>query len=142
MGGENNNVNYSIKDSKSFDYKTSMTGKLEGINTTTNAELIVPLKHFSNFWRNLNIPLINCEIEIILTWYENCVLTSKAKRDADPNANPPVAAINDPTNVIFKIKDIKLYVPVVTLSKENDIKLLEKLKSRSKRTIKWNKYQS
>ena len=142
MGGENNNVNYSIKDSKSFDYKTSITGKLEGINTTKDAEIIVPLKHLSNFWRNLNIPLINCEVEIILTWYENCVLTSKATRDADPNANPPVAAINDPTNVIFKIKDIKLYVPVVTLSKENDIKLLEKLKSRSKRTIKWNKYQS
>ena len=60
IGGEINNIDYSIKDSKSFSYKTSITGKLEGINTTKDAEIIVPLKHLSNVWRNLNIPLINC----------------------------------------------------------------------------------
>ena len=49
IGSENNNVNYSIKDSKSFDYKTSITGKLEGINTTKDAEIVVPLKLLSNF---------------------------------------------------------------------------------------------
>ena len=57
IGGENNNVNYSIKDSKSFDYKTSITGKLEGNNTVeTNkeVEVVVPLKYLSNFWRTLN----------------------------------------------------------------------------------------
>ena len=85
IGGENNSVNYSINDSKSFDYKTSITGKLEGINTTKDAEIIVPLNHFSNFRRNLNIPLINCKINLILTWPENCVLTSKATRDANLN---------------------------------------------------------
>ena len=62
IGGENNDINYSITDSKSFDYKTSITGKLEGVNTTKDAEIIVPLKHLSNFWRNLNIPLINCKV--------------------------------------------------------------------------------
>ena len=62
IGGEINNIDYSIKDSKSFSYKTSITGKLEGINTTKDAEIIVPLKHLSNFWRNLNIPLINCKV--------------------------------------------------------------------------------
>ena len=51
-------------------------------------------------------------------------------------------ANNPPTGLQFQIKDTKLYVPVVTLSKESDIKLLEKLKSRFKRTIKWNKYRS
>ena len=51
-------------------------------------------------------------------------------------------ANNPPTGLEFQIKDTKLYVPVVTLSKESDIKLLEKLKSRFKRTIKWNKYRS
>ena len=125
IGGENNSVNYSIKDSKSFDYKTSITGKLESINTTKDAEIIVPLKNLSNFWKNSNIPLINCEVGLILIWSENCVLTSKATRDADPGANPAVVAINNPTNVIFKIKNTKLYVPAVTLSKENEIKLLE-----------------
>ena len=47
-----------------------------------------------------------------------------------------------PRGLEFQIKDTKLYVPVVTLSKENDIKLLEQLKSGFKRTIKWNKYRS
>ena len=139
IGGEDNSVSYSIKDSKSFDYKTSITGKLESINTTKDAEIIVPLKNLSNFWKNSNIPLINCEVGLILIWSENCVLTSKATRDADPGANPAVVAINNPTNVIFKIKNTKLYVPAVTLSKENEIKLLEQLKSGFKRNMKWNK---
>ena len=49
---------------------------------------------------------------------------------------------DSPTNATFKVKDTKLYVPVVTLSAENDDKLLEKLKTGFKRTIKWNKYRS
>ena len=55
--GANNNINYSIKDSKSFDYKTSITGKLEGNNTEKEVEIVVPLKHLSNFWRTLDMPL-------------------------------------------------------------------------------------
>ena len=78
-----------------------ITGKLEGNNIEKEAEIIVPLKHLSNFWRTLDIPFINSEINLILTWSENCVLTSKATRDADPDANPAVAAINNPTDVIF-----------------------------------------
>ena len=141
--GENNNVNYSIKDSKSFDYKTSITGKLEGNNTEKEVEIVVPLKYLSNFWRTLNMPLINCEINLILTWSENCVLTSKATRDAVPaqGGNPAVTRVNNPTNATFKITDTKLYVPVVTLSTKDD-NFLEQLKSGLKRTIKWNKYRS
>ena len=142
VGGHNNNVNYSIKDSKSCDYKTNITGKLEGINKTKDVEIVVPLKYLSNFWRTLNMPLINCEINLILTWSENCVLTSKATRDANLNAHPAVAAINNPTNATFKITDVKLYVPVATLSTENDKTLLEQLRTGFKRTIKWNKYRS
>ena len=67
----------------------------------------MPLKHLSNFWRTLDIPLINCEINLILTWSENCVLISKATRDADPDADPTAAAIDNPTNATFKI-DTKL----------------------------------
>ena len=65
----------------------------------------MPLKHLSNFWRTLNMPLIYCEINLILIWSENCVLTSKVTRDADPNADPAVAAIDNPTNATFKITD-------------------------------------
>ena len=140
--GVNNNINYSIKDSKSFDYKTSITGKLEGNNTEKEVEIVVPLKHLSNFWRTLDIPLINCEINLVLTWSKNCVLTSKATRDGDPDADPAVATTDNTTNATSKITDTKLYVPVVTLSTKNDKKLLEQLRTGFKTTVKWNKYWS
>ena len=134
--GAEENVNYSIKDSKSFDYKTSITGKLEGNNVEKgDVKIVVPLKHLRNFWRTLDIPLINCEVSLTLSWSENCLLTSKATTDGDPDANPAVDEINNQTNATFKITDCKLYVPVVTLSAENDNKLLEQLKTGFKRTI-------
>ena len=89
----------------------------------------MPLKYLSNFWRTLDIPLINYEVSLTLTWSENFVITSKATRETDPDADPAIAKINNPTNATFKIKDTKLYVPVVTLSAENDNKLLEQLKT-------------
>ena len=140
--GAENNINYSIKDSKSFNYKASIIGKLEGNKTEKESEIVVPLKYLSTFWRILDIPLIKSEINLILTWSEISVLTSKATRDADPNADPAVVAINNPTNATFKITDVKLYVPVFTLSTENDETLLEQLRTGIKRTIKWNKYRS
>ena len=94
------------------------------------------LKYLSNFCRTLNMPLINCEICLILTLPENCVLTIKATRDANPDVNPAIAAVNNPINAIFKITDTKLYVPVVTLSTKGDNNFLEQLKSGFKRTIK------
>ena len=140
-------------DSESFKYKTRITGNTynigdgkEGYDANkvgkNETEVAIPLKHLSNFWRSLNIPLINCEVELILTWFKNCVLIDKLTRAADYGANPRVFKINNPENAIFQITDTKLYVPVVSLSKENDIKLLEQLKSGFKRTIKWNKYRS
>ena len=80
--------------------------------------------------------MINCEVELILTWSKNCVL---ADMTVDADADPAIVA---PSGATFKITDTKLYVPVVTLSKENDTKLLEQLKTGFKRTIKWNKYRS
>ena len=139
--GAKNNINYSIKDSKSFDFKINITGRLEGSNTEKEAEIVVPLKQLSNFWRTLDMPLINCKINLILTWPEKCMLISKATRDANPHVDPAVAAINNSTNAIFEIKDTKLYVPVVTLSTENDKTLLEQLRTGFKKTIKWNKYR-
>ena len=67
--GAEGNINYSIEDSKSFDYKTSITRKLESNNVEKDdIEIVVPLKHLSNFWRTLDIPLINCEMSLTLTW--------------------------------------------------------------------------
>ena len=71
--------------------------------------------------------LINCEINFILTWTENFVLTNKATRDANPDVNCAVAAVNNLEHVTFKITDTKLYAPVVTLSRKDDNNFLEQL---------------
>ena len=117
--GKNNHVDYSIKDSKSLDCKTSITGKLESINTgKENAKIFFPLKNLGNFWGTLD-----CEINLILNLSKNCVLKSKATRDSDPDADPAVVAVANSTNAAFKTADKKMYVKVVTLSTEDDNKL-------------------
>ena len=144
--------------SESFKYKTSVTGNT--YNTDENitysdgnevdnpeydankvgkneTEVVIPLKYQSNFRKSLNIPLINCELELILTWSKNCILADITERAFQDN-NPAIVA---PTGLEFKITNTTLHVPVVSLSKEND-RLLEQLKSGFKRTVKWNKYSS
>ena len=70
-----------------------------------------------------------------MTWFKNCVLISKSTRDGDYD-EPIDRKIDVPENAIFEITDTKLHVPLVTLSKENDTRLLEQLKTGFKRTIK------
>ena len=82
--------------------------------TKIDVKVVAPLKHLSNFWRHLHIPLINCEVEIILTWFKNCVLIDKLAREADYNADPNVYKRNNPEDATFKKTDVKLFVPVVT----------------------------
>ena len=132
---------HSILYSESFDYKVNFmeNGVTQNNLTKNDVKVVVPLKHLSNFWKSLNIPLINCKVELISTWFKNCVLIDKLTREADYDVNPNVYETDNPENATFKITDTKLFVPVVILSKENDIKLLEQLKSGFKRTIKWNK---
>ena len=103
-----------------------MTGQTEN-GGTKNVEIMVPLKYLSNFWRTLDMPLINCKVNLILTWSRNRVIVSSS------HANQ---------NATFTITDTKLYVPVVTLSIQDNAKLLQKLKSGFKRVINWNKYLS
>ena len=97
--------NSSIRGCKSFDYKTSITGRLESNNTKKEVEIVVPLKHF---WKAIDIPLIDCEINLILTCLKNWVITSKATRDADTDIYPEEAAVNNPKNDTFKTKNTKL----------------------------------
>ena len=87
---------------------------------------MVPLKYLSNFWRTLEMPLINCEITLDLNWSENCVIVAT-------NVTAQVTK--------FSIADAKRYVPVVTLSAQDNAKLYEQLKSGFNRTINWNRYQ-
>ena len=88
--------------------------------------------------------LINCEVSLILTWSEKCVLTDITTQTARgaQGAYPARPAINAPANATFKITDTKLYVPAVTWSTEDDNNCLEQLKSGFKRTSKRNKYRS
>ena len=129
--------------SESFKYKPSITGITCNIGAgeagydenevgKNETEVVIPLKHLINIWRSLNIALINCEVELIITWSKNCVLFDMTKTAAEGN-NPAIVA---PYRLEFKITGTKLHVPVVTLSKENDIKLWEQLKTGFKRTIK------
>ena len=137
IGAGNNAINISIRNSKSSDYKTKIAGCLDaGEDEKEDVTIAIPLKYLGNFWRSLDIPLINCEITLVLSWYKECVLVGRAHQA------PPAAAIESPTSAKFEITDCKLYVPVVTLSAENDNKLLEQLKSGFRITIKWNKYMS
>ena len=86
--------------------------------TIKNLKIVVSLKYLTNFWKTLDMPLINCEIALTLTWSENCVLTDIKTQTgaAAQGGNPPRERIDAPTNATFKITDTKLYVPVVTLS--------------------------
>ena len=110
----------------SFNFKVKFTGKTDD-NRTKDVEIIVPLKYLSNFWRTLEMPLINCEVNLIFTWSSTCVL---------------VATNIENQNATFEITDTKLYVPVVTLSTPENTKFLQQLKSGFKRRINWNKYLS
>ena len=73
-------------DSESFKYKTSIQG-----NTWNEPEVVIPLKYLNNFWESLNIPLINCELELILTWSKNCVLADLTVRAAQGDNQAIVA---------------------------------------------------
>ena len=117
----------------SFKNKASNIGNTEANGSKNEVKIAVPLKYLSNFWRSLEMPLINCKIELSLKWIENCVLTT-APIGADANATGADSAT-------FKITDAKLYVPIVTLSAEDNVKLSKLLGKGFKRFIYWNKYK-
>ena len=98
--------NDNLTDSKSFKSKIKITGNTPNNRNTKDVEIIVPLKYLSNFWRTLEMPLINCEVNLILTWSKDCVITNSTGEGK------------------FAITETKLYVPVVTLSTKDNEKLL------------------
>ena len=110
----------------SFNFKAKITDQT-GDDETKDVEIMVPLKYLSNFWRILEMTLINCEVNLILTLSSTCVLIS-------------TNILNQ--NATFAITDTKLYVPVVTLSTQENTKFLQQLKSGFKRVINSNKYLS
>ena len=110
--------------SKSFKSKVKITGSTPAGGNTKDVEIIVLLKYLSNFWRTLEMPLINCEVSLFLTLSSTCVITSSTDEGS------------------FTITDTKTFVPVVTLSTLDNAKLLQQLRYGFRRTINWSKYQS
>ena len=112
--------------SDSFRYKIKLLGdrNVVGGIVRLNVKVVVPLKYLSNFSRSLEMPLINCKIKLSLTWKKECVLS------------------NDAGNAVFIINDTKLYVPVVTLSKEDNKDFIEPQNKGFQRSIYWNEYKT
>ena len=149
--GNDNFANRNVVNSEAFKYKNKIAGNTYNVdagaqgydvnkNGTQKIELAIPLKYLGNFWRALNISLISCKVFLELKWNKNCEITSLEERQVD--AGPPVVRDNAPTGATLSITDCKSYVPVVTLSKDDEIKLLTNLKSGFKSEIIWNKYRS
>ena len=145
---DNNFDNIKVVNSNIFKYKSKITGNTYNVNAdadgydvnkngTQEVELAIPLKYFGNFWRALNIPLTSCEVSLELKCDRNCVITSLEQRDIGGGNRD-----NVPTSATLAINDCKSYVPAVTLSKDDEIKILTNLKSGFKREIIWNKYRS
>ena len=112
--------------SSSLKYKISLLGNLVVANNIAriNVKVVVPLKYLSNFFRSLEMPLINCKIKLNLTWKNKCVLST------------------DDGNGVFIINDTKMYVPVVTLSKKDNKDFIEQRDKVFQRSIYWNEYKT
>ena len=156
---DNNFANNNVVTSNTFNYKNKIIGNTYNVDSTIVAaagsarvanpdydanssgkksiELAIPLKYLGNFWRALNIPLISCEASLELKWNKTCVITSQQIGVNLDGGNTAV-----PTGATLTINNCKLYIPVVTLSKDDEIKLSTNLKSGFTREIIWNKYRS
>ena len=146
----NNFANRNVVNSNTFKYKNKTIGNAYNVdagadgydankNGTQTIELVIPLKYLGNFRGALNIPLINCEVSLELKWNKNCIITSLKERQVD--VGPPTVRDGASTGATLAINDCKLYIPIVTLSKDDEIKLLTNLKSGFTREIEWNKYR-
>ena len=120
------NNNLAVNNSSSFKYKVNLLNNPEVNNNvaTLNVKVVVPLKYLSNFFRSPEMPLINCKIKLNLTWKKECVLS------------------NNDGNDVFIINDTKMYVLVVTLSKEDNKDFIEQQNKGFQRSIYWNEYKT
>ena len=117
--------NDNLADSKSFKSKIKIIGNIPADSNTKNFEIIVSFKYLRNFWRALEMPLIKYEVNLILTWSSTCFVTNSTGAGR------------------FGITETKVYASIVTLSTQDNTKLLQQLKLVCfKRTINWNIYQS
>ena len=128
VNNDGNIINLTAADSESFKYKINLLGNPVHDAATNivklSVKVAVPLKYLSNFFRSLEMPLSNCKIKLNLTWEKECVLSNQAG------------------TAVFIINDTKLYVPVVTLSKEDNKDFIEQQNKGFQRSIYWNEYKT
>ena len=140
MNDSGNLNNVALDNSTSFKYKARLLGKATDADgnkrSLKNTKIVVPLKYLSNFYRSLEMPLINCKILLELNWNNNCVMYGADTCAGGNNVNNRDAT--------FKITRTKLYVPVVTLSTKDNINLTKQLNEVGgfKISIFWNEYKS
>ena len=118
---------------KSFKYKTELLGKIPAEDNNgikKNAVIAVPLKYLSNFWRLIEMPLISFKLELKFRWTKHCILSASPNDTDNHNID-----FND---IIFTMKDTKVYVLVVTLSAKDNQKLPKILSKRFERSVYWN----
>ena len=123
-----NNDDLAIDNSESFKCKAALVGKTANYHNTNStvkdAKIVVPLKYLSNFWRSLEMPLINCKFHLKLNWIEDCILSSAGN------------------SAKFEITDAKSHIPIVTLSTKDSVNLTKQLSEGFKRSVYWNNYQT
>ena len=123
-----NNLDLTINNSQSFKYKVALVGKKTANHnrksSVKDTKIVAPLKYLSNFWRSLEMPLINCKVHLELNWIEDCILSSAGN------------------SAKFEITDAKLHVPIVTLSTKDSVNLTKQLSEGFKRSVYWNSYQT
>ena len=120
-----NNADLTIDNSQLFKYKAALLGKTaHPVNNTNssvkNAKIVLPLMYLSNFWRSLEMPLINCKVYLELNWVEDCILSSGRN------------------SAKFAITDAKLHVSIVTLSTKDSANLTKLINEGFKRSLYWN----
>ena len=124
MNNDRNPINVTICHSSLFRYKSSILGIPADDGVLRNAKIVVTLKYLSNFWRSLEMPLINCKFRLELNWTKNCEMSDNSGEKT------------------FKITNTKLYVSIFTLSTEYNVKLTKQLTERFKRPVYWNEYKT
>ena len=124
MNNDRNPLNVTLNNSSSFKYKANLLGIATDAISLKNTKIVVPLKYLSNFFRSLEISLIYCKIYLGLNWNNNCVMYG-ANANTDGND----------IETTFKITSAKLYVPIVTLSTEDNVNLTKQFNEGFKRSM-------
>ena len=123
-----NKADLTIDNSQSFKYKAALVGETKdadgGKRFVKNTNIVVPLKYLNNFWRSLEMQLINCKFHLQLNWTEDCILSSVGN------------------SAKLKLTDAKLHAPIFTLSTKDNVNLKKQLSDRFKRSFYWNNYRT